>query len=280
MIDLLTSDVEACMNGPVVRILQNDKALSIVDHAISDDLGADVFANSLPIRTVPQRPEARHYTGKYFAYTVGAFIQFESIQELRRAQLADSDSSIVDIRSQPLRLVQRTDRLRRYTPDYAIVDKDGGITIVEVKSERALADPQVKLTLEWAEQLFARCGWVLERWSVHPYDAICQNLRYLDGFHDPRLTTSEITATVLDEVRERPRSIDYLDTLLRDTYPYSSGLPAIMHLIWNGQLCVDMWSAKLNPTKSVVSFGSEDAPGYLDLAVLSRRRYESQGLVL
>lgn len=279
MANMLDSDLGACSDGPIVRIQQRDKHQSVVDHAIAADLSPEIFADSLPIRTVKQRSNAKFYTGKYMAYTVGTFVQFESILELRRAQVADSDPAVSDIRSQPFRLVGKSGRLRRYTPDYALVDVKGGVTIVEVKTPHAFADPRVKETLAWAEQLFRLCGWRFERWSAGPLEPISVNMRYLESFHDPRLIPPCVAALVLGLVERCPCSIDDLEAVVTANCPQCSVLPAIKHLLWNQQLRVDLWSSKIEG-EMVVNLGCSTAPDYLDPRVLNRRRYELIDVVL
>ncbi|MFW0786407.1 TnsA-like heteromeric transposase endonuclease subunit [Gordonia sp. CPCC 206044] len=274
------SDSLACKDGPVIRTVCNDRLFSRIDYPVAVDLDAEVFDDALPIRTVPQRPGAKHYTGKYFSYTVGTFVQCESILEMKRAQIADSDPTVVDIRSQPFRLVgRRNRRVCQYTPDFALINRSGAVTIVEVKPKTRFDSDKVRRTLDWAERLFDVCGWSLQRWSLDPDDLLWKNITYLEGFHDPRLTTPEVTSTILEAVSEEPLRIEQLEAVVEQRISDWPVLPAIKHLIWNGQLAIDLAAIKLNPT-AFVAFGSQNRPDYLAPDAVALRRHQLMGVVL
>jgi hypothetical protein len=67
--------------------------------------------------------------------TVGRLVLYESRLELARIMLADQDPEVAAIAAQPFQLTgPDQERVRRHVPDLLLVDRDGGVTVVDVKS--------------------------------------------------------------------------------------------------------------------------------------------------
>ncbi len=257
----LDDDINASAGGPVLRMRGFDDAVSTV--ACGKERDGAILEKTLPIRLVRNVFGQRSYSGKHYSFTMGAHVQYESLRELRRQQLSDADPDIVGIHSQPFRLVERaTRRVRRYTPDYALVSRTGKVTVVEVKPPAALEDPKVADCLQWALPLIRSLGWDTEVHTTEPDAAISLNMRDLDGFRDPGLTNREVTAAALEAVRAGPHTVDELVEELEEQFDCWPVLPAVRHLIWRQQLHVDLTHVTVQDSTQIHA-GSPHTPVYL-----------------
>ena len=235
----LQEDIKASAGGPVIRIRGLDDTVTTVP--CDGVQSREALKNTLPIRLVRHFSGQWYYSGKHYCFTMGAHVQYESLRELRRLQLADADPEIIEIHSQPFRLVERAERrLRRYTPDYATVARSGEVTIVEVKTAPGLNDPKVASCLQWAMPRIQALGWNTEVHVTEPDEMVSLNMGYLDGFRDPELTNSDVTTAALEAVRAGTLTVDELVEKLQEQFPQWPVTPAVRHLIWRQQLRADL----------------------------------------
>lgn len=86
-------------------------------------------------------------------------VPFEQLLELDALYLFEFAPQVVDIREQPFKLQYAMgNKVRRYTPDYALILRDGDILIVEVKPSRSLAKPEVHEKLLYVRDAMVRQG--------------------------------------------------------------------------------------------------------------------------
>ncbi len=100
-----------------------------------DRVALDELVDSKPVREFRWYRGRKHYSGWYWASTVGRLVVYESRLELARIMLADFAPEVVAIVAQPFRLIGADgERIRRHVPDILLVDADGGVTVVDVKA--------------------------------------------------------------------------------------------------------------------------------------------------
>jgi hypothetical protein len=96
-------------------------------------------------------------------------VVYESRLELSRIMLADFDPSVVAVAAQPFRLSGLDgDRVRHHVPDLLLVDRSGGVTVVDVKAPHRRDDARVRAVMAWTRAVVALRGWSLEEWYGAP----------------------------------------------------------------------------------------------------------------
>jgi hypothetical protein len=97
-----------------------------------------------PWRRFPWYLGQRNYSGSYWSATERGMVGYESRLELAHLVLADFDTNVQRIASQPFHLVIRADDRRvRRTPDYLLMTATGA-RIVDVKPWKELPKEEVK----------------------------------------------------------------------------------------------------------------------------------------
>lgn len=197
--------------------------------------GGDV----VPWREFRWRHGQAHYSGLYWSSTTGGHVAYESRLELSRLLLADFDPEVVWIVSQPFLLeAVVAGQTRRHVPDFALVDRHGVITVVNVKPASRLVNPKVAATLAWAEVALASRGWRHEVWTGAP-PAVLANVRFLAGYRRRDRFEGEILVAVLEAVADGG-SIGGAEACCSSVGSPAAVRPALLHLVWTGALRADV----------------------------------------
>lgn len=178
-----------------------------------------------------------HYSGWYWSATVGGHVVYESRLELARLLLADFDPRVVSIAAQPFHVTGRCDgRVRQHVPDFLLMDRDGLVTVVNVKPAELLSNPTVAAALDWAARVFAERGWRHEIWSCAPA-AVLANVRFLAAYRYHERVAADALARVEEAVGEA-LSLGELEA----TWPHQCAevRAAALHLVWRGTLRADL----------------------------------------
>lgn len=147
-----------------------------------DRVVVDEVVAGLPVREFRWYKGRRHYSGWYWSATMRQMVVYESRLELARIMLADFDPSVVAISAQPFRLSGRDgDRVRRHVPDLLLVDRFGGVTVVDVKAPHKREDAQVRAVMAWTRAVVALRGWDFEEWYGAPRQVL-SNVTFLAGY--------------------------------------------------------------------------------------------------
>jgi hypothetical protein len=102
--------------------------------------------------------------------------------ELARIILADFDPRVLAIAAQPFRLVGPDgSRIRRHVSDLLLVDVDGAVTVVDVKSPHKRTEGWVQALMAWTDRIVALRGWALEAWYEAPH-CLLTNVTFLAGY--------------------------------------------------------------------------------------------------
>lgn len=167
-------------------------------------------------------------------------VAFEQLLELDSLYLFEFAPQVVDIREQPFKLSYAMgNKIRRYTPDYALTFRDGSVLVVEVKPERSLAKPEVREKLLHVQESMARQGHqfiVLSSASIrapHRLDNLKQLHRYL------RQSLPLETRRTLRQFKDRLAGQPLL-TLDGLTQALGSPESVALHLLAHGELSCDL----------------------------------------
>lgn len=196
-----------------------------------------------PVRDFRWFRGRQFYSGWYWSATTGGLVAYESRLELARVLLADFDPAVTAIAAQPFQLTGADgDRVRRHVPDLLLRDASGLITVVDVKPAHRLDDAQVQAVFRWTARAVAARGWAFEVWSgADP--VVLENVRFLAGYRRPATIDGALPPLVLDAAR-RWQTIGELELALRPHAVTATARPAILHLLWRGDLRADL-SARL-----------------------------------
>ncbi|PXX42957.1 TnsA endonuclease N-terminal domain-containing protein [Aquitalea magnusonii] len=97
--------------------------------------------------------------GSFPSVTARRMVGFEQLLERDALYLFDFAPQVVDIKEQPFKLrYAMGNKVRRYTPDFALTKRDGSILIVEVKPARSLARLEVNEKLRHIRDAMQRQG--------------------------------------------------------------------------------------------------------------------------
>jgi hypothetical protein len=192
-----------------------------------------------PWRDFRWRHGQTHYSGLYWSSTTGGHVAYESRLELARLLLADFDPQVGWVLSQPF-LIEATvsGQTRRHVPDFALIDRHGLITIVNVKPSSRLVDAKVAATLAWAGVAFGLRGWRHEVWSGAP-EVLLANVRFLAGYRRRDRFEGALLDGALAAVAE-PGSFSGVEARCSTLGPPAAIRPALLHHVWSGALLADL----------------------------------------
>lgn len=166
-------------------------------------------------------------------------VPFEQLLELDALYLFEFAPQVVDIREQPFKLqYAMCNKVRRYTPDYALILRDGDILIVEVKPSRSLAKPEVREKLQYIREAMARQG---HQFIVLSSDTIrmpsrLDNLKRLHHFLRLPLTLEKRRHLSQLRTRSGEHVILPIDSLAQ----YLGGMDDILWYLAHGELSCDL----------------------------------------
>jgi hypothetical protein len=200
-----------------------------------------------PVRGFSWHRAHRHRPGLQFMVSTGRHHGFESLQEARLLLALDFAGGLLDVISQPLKLVfDATDGWHDHTPDFLAVTR-AGVWLIDVRPEHLIkAEDLVKFAAS-AEAALA-FGWryvVAARWREHVVAA-------LDAFSSQRRPMADplgLQPVLLDLAREE---ISFGEAVA------ASGCEPVaraqlLHLLWRRRLGVDL--AEPLADRSVLTLG-------------------------
>jgi hypothetical protein len=165
-------------------------------------------------------------------------VVYESRLELARIMLADFDPSVVAIAAQPFRLSgPNGDRVRRHVPDLLLVDRFGGVTVVDVKAPHKRDDAKVRAVMAWTRAAVALRGWNFEEWYGAPRQVL-SNVTFLAGYRRETV----VDQSLVDEVRAAVGAGSAIADVERMLGARGAALvrPVVLHLLWRGVFTTDL----------------------------------------
>jgi hypothetical protein len=202
------------------------------------DITADAIASGLPWRTFPWYLGQKNYSGLYWCATQRALVGYESRLELSRLMLADFDTTVTAIVSQPcqMRWVVGASRVRRIS-DYLVCTRSGPV-IIDVKGARSLQNPDIAGILDTTRRMVEACGWRYEIVS-EPAKVEFANVRFLAGYRRPELVDPELLSAIKELVLDTG-DVSVGEVVASTAYPKHAALPALMHLLWRQMFVFDL----------------------------------------
>ena len=203
------------------------------------DVGIGQLYECSPVRTFRWHKGQQHFPGWYWSATERGHVMYESRLELLRLIIADFDSDVVAIRSQPFRM-EYTDsagKRRRHVPDFALVLADQRTRIVNVKPADRLADAKVRESLDSAHAVLQASGFETEIWTgCDPQVATA--LRFIAGYRNSALFSYQDMSSA-QECLQGAMTIAEVEARLR-ARNIQHPRPLVMHFIWTRKLLIDL----------------------------------------
>jgi hypothetical protein len=193
------------------------------------------FESMHPVRSFPRYRGQRNNPGLWWSATTREHVGFESWLERDRLTLLDFDQDVVAIASQPFRLLWDGENGRRsHVPDFFVRRVDGSAVVVDVRPA-ARTRPADVAVFTATDRACGQAGWAYR--LVHEPDPVLMaNVRWLAGYRHPRCHRPAIAAAAGAVYAEAAPLMDGA-ALLGD--PLAS-LPAVFHLLWCGQLSINL----------------------------------------
>ena len=175
-------------------------------------------------------------TGRWFSTTSERYLEYESLLERDWMLLMDFDRDVEWICEQPLRLrYRKDDEPASHVPDL-LVWRSGTPELCDVKSEDRLEDPAFRAQVEATGLACAEAGFGYRVLS-EPDRQLLANVRWLAGFREPPADLDGERARMLSALAVGGSTIA---ELLDDAVELALARPVLMHLLWVGEVLVDV----------------------------------------
>ncbi len=195
-----------------------------------------VVVRGRPVRSFPTYKGQRNYPGWLWTATTGSLVGYESLLERDRVWLADFDSSVLWIASQPFWVSGRDgDTLRRHVPDF-LLDTTAGLVVVDVKPPELVVEPHVAEVFDWCRRLCASKGWRYEVWSGADPVRL-RNVRFLGSARRARTVDEEALVKVADAAAPGMTLAQLEAAVALDKL---TARAAVLALLWSGRWSVDL----------------------------------------
>jgi hypothetical protein len=201
-----------------------------------DSAAGIAFEDALPVREFLSYRGQRHFPGLWWLATTGRQVGYESWLERDHVMALDFDRVVTGVSSQPFTLTWGGGgRTVSHTPDYFARLADGSAVVVDVRPA-ARVGPGDKVKFEATAAACTRVG----NWSfrlVHELEPVlAANVRWLSGYRHPRHGGSALGVSLR---RVFAGGAGLLDGVSQVADPIW-GLPVLFHLLWRGDLVVDL----------------------------------------
>lgn len=203
------------------------------------ELTGDVIAASSPVRRPGRHSDMPNKPGTFFSSTNRDLVQYESQLEEEFLYFADFDPLVLGIRAQPFSLWGLVDgKVRKHTPDFALLCRDGSVRIVNVKPESRIHDVDVGDLHDWVEHTIAPNGFVHEEYVGAPR-LVVRNLRYIAGARVEQWMSHYPRAQVFNAWKPGD-TIGALERRLSSDFPQAVIRASIRNLLWNSAFRTDL----------------------------------------
>lgn len=208
-----------------------------------------------PARVVAA-PTGTIIRGSFPSVKAQRMVAFEQLLERDTLYLCDFAPQVVDIKEQPFKFhYTMGNKVRRYTPDYALTMVDGSILVVEVKPARSLAKPDIHEKLLYIRDAMQRQG---HQFIVLSSDTIralhrLDNLKQLHRYLRQPLTVEDQRAK---QLLSRRFGHSHLTSISQLAQELGCAAP-IWRLLAHGKLNCDLNRPVTNET--LITFDEQEA---------------------
>ena len=212
----------------------------------------------MPVRKIPKN--YRSVTGRFSSLKNGRAMAFESTLERDFFLSLEFDDTVESYEEQPLTISAEIDgTARKYTPDCLALHFDGTETLYEVKyvADLEKKDDDLALRFSMAERYACERGITFQVVSELDIRGVkLENQRFLYGFSTPPKDFNNLRQTIID-LMENPLALEsLLSGLSPDRMKQAAYIPTVWHLVFTGQLQIDMDIPINNKTIIQVSHGT------------------------
>jgi hypothetical protein len=234
---------------PSVQHSTDSTALSEVSWIAADGSSHDAIATprlldkelylAKKIRTGNRYPKQRNYHGHNWFGNTQQQIWFESLFERHALLWLDHTRDIVAIAGQPMTMTFGDGS--EHTPDFVALLANHRQVVYDVKPSRLV--PKAQAQFDKTAELCRTVGWGFEVLSDLPRQ-LHINLDWIASFRHPRFAAPPGETRVLLDALRTPMALEEAAALL----PPLTGKPAIYHMVWMGQLHLDLNALLTNST--------------------------------
>jgi len=194
-----------------------------------------------PMRTFSRRQGQTNKPVAYYSRTVGDLVACESQHERRFLMLADWHDDVVHIAAQPFTLeFPPGSELRSHTPDFALILRDGGVLVPDVKwPTDAIKEPVVRRHTI-VRDVLARAGMQHVVWTDAP-QAVTENLAFFAAARVPTGLLRDLAPRLTQGFRPGI-TVEALTTDVSRTHNLATMtlLVVLRRLLWDRVFRVDM----------------------------------------
>jgi len=202
-------------------------------------LASHHIRGAYPAREPANYKEKTPTSGAFWSSTENDLVLYESLLERQTIMLADFDTNIVGIISQPFRIVALVAGRRRFhTPDYALVHMDGEMEIVNCKPHDHVKKPAVVELHTWVEAVLGQAGLRHRVVSELPSQR-ATNLAFIAHMRNPRWLMSLPIDVVAAECVEAI-TLGALVDALAPALDAPTVIACVRALLWIQVLFVDL----------------------------------------
>lgn len=199
--------------------------------------------------------KARNHTGLYYWPSTKSHVWTESQAERHALMLVDFEGKAKAVIAQPFCIVfGREISLRCHFPDFALIHRDGSVTVVDVRPE-PLRDERATLQFDLTRQVCTDIGWGYQVIGSLPR-ILADNLSFLSC---RRLARFEPTGEMRSRILAAATDGATRDHLLRAgdwRYP-GRAAPWVDFLTWHRDLDFEIWTEPLRAETVLVRRAEE-----------------------
>jgi hypothetical protein len=189
-----------------------------------------------PIRKPRPHKGQKHMPGVYWCASGASHVRYESLLELSALLRLDFDPAVERVCAQPFWLhFPRRSGAGSHAPDFFAVLADGGSRLVDVSRLSETAKPKRARAFDLTGRACRALGWEYVV-MTEPEPTLITNLRALAGFRREPRQFYEFAAALLERVKDGA-TIGELSTAVG---PPRRVRPVLFHLLWRGDLLVDL----------------------------------------
>lgn len=196
------------------------------------ELGEVMLEDTSPMRSFPDYPGKRNYSGSFYSAVTGGHVVFESLFERSVLMVLEYDTDVVAVAAQPVGIRWPGEQRRPRVPDFFLRYRSGEGVLVDARPAE-LIDDRARRSFEATAQVCAQAGLGYRVVSDLPV-ALRRNLMFLANFRDDAFAVGD-----RDPLTGWEGTLSQLAALL-SVGDRASGFGAAYRMLWAGQALTDL----------------------------------------